>query len=188
VGDLLGTTPPNAGSLIDGVSTKQAIGMTAWVAVDSVDLAQPDRERVVAFAIDQPRVGERFRGSGFEINGWVIGDAVTVRGVRTISEYQVALVYPLDVRRPDVAADYLAQPNAVSSGFSAWAPVDPNEGDWHVTLEAVLENGDAIILAEFRGRTGTETHFAPRGARPVTAPDFVIIGTQRGGTTSCTPI
>ena len=184
MGDLLGTTPPNAGSLIDGVSTKQAIGMTAWVAVDSVDLAQPDRERVVAFAIDQPRVGERFRGSGFEINGWVIGDAVTVRCVRTVSEYQVALVYPLDVRRPDVAADYLAQPNAVSSGFSAWAPVDPNEGDWHVTLEAVLENGDAIILAEFRGRTGTETPFTPYGARPVTTPDFVIIGTQRGGTTS----
>ena len=184
MGDLLGAAPPVARTLIDGVRTHQALGMTAWVTVDSVDLSQPDQERIVAFAIDQPRAGERFRGSGFEINGWVIGNTVSVRCVRTTSVHQDAPVYPLEVRRPDVAADYPAQPRAASSGFSAWAPVDPSEGDWDVTLEAVLENGDAIILAEFRGRTGTKPRLAPRGARAVTAPDFVIIGTQRGGTTS----
>jgi hypothetical protein len=158
--------------------------MVSWVDVDSLDLHQPDRGTVVAFAIDQPRGGERFPGTGFEFNGWVIGGDMPAHGVRATIEGHISRLYPLDVRRADVAASYPAHPHACSSGFSGWAPVDPKQGYWQVTLEAVLANGDAVALAEVRGRTGIEPRIAPPGTRPVTAPDFVIIGTQRGGTTS----
>jgi hypothetical protein len=166
------------------VSVDESLSMASWVDVDSLDLHQSDRGTVVAFAIDQPRGGERFRGTGFEINGWVVGGDAPARGVRATFEGQVSRLYPLDVRRPDVAADYPAHPHAGSSGFSGWMPINPDQGDWQVVLEAILPNGDAVMLAELRGRTRVTPHLAPPGTRPVTSPDFVIIGTQRGGTTS----
>jgi hypothetical protein len=184
MGHLLGAPPSVAGYLIASVSVIESLGMPAWVEVDSFALQVLDPENVVAFAIDQPRTGERSVGAGFEINGWVIGSDAPARGVRTSFEGQLSRLYPLEVRRPDVAANYPAHPHAGSSGFSGWAPVNWNQGDWQVTLETVLANGDAVVLAEFRGRTGIEPRIAPPGTRPVTAPDFVIIGTQRGGTTS----
>jgi hypothetical protein len=158
--------------------------MATWVEIDSIDLHRPDPENVVEFAIDQPRAGERFHGAGFEFYGWVIGSGAPVRTVRATLQDQNTLLYPLGVRRPDVAAAYPAYPLAGSSGFSGWAPVDPNERDWQLTLEAVMANGDADMLAEIRGRTRVEPRLTPPGTRAITAPDFVTIGTQRGGTTS----
>ena len=181
---MLGTAPPFADAFVDRVSDNPSLYMTTWLEVDSVDLHQPDQENIVAFAIDQPRPGERTAGAGFECNGWVIGRPVAVRGVRTIAGGAVGRLYPLDVRRPDVAADYPDHPHAGSSGFSAWAGVDPNQGNWQIALEAVLETGDAVTLAAIRGRTGVEPRLTPPGTRPVMGPDFVIVGTQRGGTTS----
>ncbi|MBW3632375.1 MAG: hypothetical protein KY456_05025, partial [Chloroflexi bacterium] len=153
---MLGTASPVAGSFIDRVSDIPSHESTTWVEVASLDFHQPDAENVVAFAIDQPRSGERSAGAGFEINGWVIGRHLPVRGVRTISRDKVGPLYPLDVRRPDVAADYPDHPHAGSSGFSGWAPVDPKQGDWQIGLEAVLANGCAVALAVFRGRTDVE--------------------------------
>ncbi len=184
MGHLLGTAPSVAGSFFDRVSDVPSRDSTAWVEVESLDLHQPDAETVVAFAIDQPRAGERSTGAGFEINGWVIGRHLAVRGVRTSSQVEAGPLYPLDVRRADVAADYPDHPHAGSSGFSAWAPVDPNQKDWQTVLEAVLANGDTVALAVFQGRTGIEPRRTPPDIRPVTGPDFVIIGAQRGGTTS----
>ena len=158
--------------------------MACRVDVDSFVLHPPDPEIVVAFAIDQPRVGERFHGAGFEINGWVIGSKAPVHTVGATMQGQSALLYPLGVRRPDVAAVYPAHPPAGLSGFSGWVPVDPNRGDWQLTLEAILANRDAVTLAEFRGRAQIEPRLTPPGTRTISAPDFLIIGTQRGGTTS----
>ena len=158
--------------------------MATWVEIDSIDLHRPDPENVVAFAIDQPRAGERFQGAGLEFNGWVIGGDAPVRTVRATSQDQNTLLYALGVRRPDVAAAYPTHPPAGSSGFSGWAPVDPTQRDWQLTLEAVMANGDADMLAEIRGRTQVEPRLTPPGTRAITAPDFVTIGTQRGGTTS----
>ena len=104
--------------------------MTTWVEVESLDFHQPDPEMIAAFAIDQPRVGERFRGAGLEINGWVLGRQAPVQGVRTLIQNEHGRLYPLEVRRPDVAADHPAYPHAGSSGFSMWAPAAPDDGDW----------------------------------------------------------
>lgn len=184
MGHLLGTPPPVAGAHTARVSIDESHSLASWVDVDSLDLHQHHEGTVVAFAIDQPRGGERYRGTGFEINGWVIGGEVPVVGVRATGEGQISRLYQLGVRRPDVAADYPALPHAGSSGFSGWMPINPNHGDWRIALEAVMANNDPVMLAEIRGRTRVESRPTPTGIRSITGPDFVIIGTQRGGTTS----
>jgi hypothetical protein len=180
---LLGTPQAITGARVERVRVNGSPGMACRVHVDSFVLHPPDPE-IVAFAIDQPRAGEQFCGAGFEINGWVIGGKVPVGRVRATMQSQSTLLYPLGVRRPDVAADYPSHPLAGVSGFSGWAPVDPNQGDWQLTLEAILANRDTVMLAEVRGQTRVEPLPTPPGMRTITAPDFLIIGTQRGGTTS----
>ncbi len=184
MGHLLGTASPYARAFITRVSGNCPLHMTSWVEVESLNLHVPSPEYIVAFAIDQPRAGERLVGAGFEINGWVIGRRATVRGVRINTLDEAGRLYPLDVRRPDVAADYPDHPDAGCSGFSAWARINHNEGDWQVALEAVLANGRVVRLAAFGGQTSVEIRHTSPGTRPITGPDFVIIGTQRGGTTS----
>ena len=184
MGHLLGTPSRIAGARTDRVNTNPQPLRTTWVDVDGVDLDQPDPEGIVAFAIDQPHVGERMRGAGLEINGWVIGRGMTVRGIRTSTPGCRGPVYPLDVQRPDVAADYPAHPEAGSSGFSAWAAIDPTIHTWRISVEAILANGNNTLLAEIRGRAAAVPSVADPGSRAITGPDFVIIGAQRGGTTS----
>ena len=55
---------------------------------------------------------------------------------------------------------------------------------WGLTIEAVLADGETVPLAEIRGRSTAEILAIDEQCRPVHGPDFVIIGTQRGGTTS----
>jgi hypothetical protein len=184
MGHLLGAPPRPTGSRSNPVSTGSARGCATWIEVDSLDLRSPDPAAVTAFAIDQPRSGDRSRGLGLEVNGWIIGRDVPIRGVRTSSSRHQCALGPLDVRRPDVAADYPSHPHAGSSGFSTWASIDPSDRDWLITVEAVLANGGSVNVAQIRGRVTEEPFAASPGTRAVAAPDFVIIGTQRGGTTS----
>jgi hypothetical protein len=123
------------------------------------------------------------RGAGFEISGWVIGRHAPVSGVRVIVDDIPADFQSLDVRRPDVASDYAGFPRAESSGFSVWAPIAPRQQSV-LTLEAQLANGQLVTLARFE--VEVQEHLPKRvsGARSVEAPNFVIVGTQRGGTTS----
>jgi hypothetical protein len=65
-----------------------------------------------------------------------------------------------------------------------WAPIDPSDRDWQITVEAALANGESVEIAEIQGRVAQERFVPSPGNRAVAAPDFVIIGTQRGGTTS----
>ena len=183
MGHLLGAPSRAASPRVHRVNAEALLGNTAWVEVDSIELHRPDPERVVAFAIDQPRAGDRLRGSGLEVNGWAIGHHVPVHAVRTLDAGRQGALHSLDVRRPDVAADYPDHPHA-GSGFSAWVSIEPTERDWQITIEAILTNGNAVTLAQFQGRTSVERRVSTRGARSITAPDFVIIGTQRGGTSS----
>jgi hypothetical protein len=53
-----------------------------------------------------------------------------------------------------------------------------------VTLEAQLASGQAIPLARLEVDVKNLAKTQPPGARSIEAPDFVIVGTQRGGTTS----
>lgn len=164
--------------------TEPALVQTSWVEISSLQIQDAPPTAIAAFAIDSPREGDRVLGAGLEINGWAIGRTVPVQSVRTTTNCRRNAHSALDVRRPDVAADYPAFAHASASGFTAWAPIDPAEGKWRVSVEAVLANGDVTTLAWIAGNAGIETRATRDGARQVTAPDFVIIGAQRGGTTS----
>ena len=184
MGHLLGAPSPPRDSRASSVSAGSRHGLTPWVEVDSLELHAPDSAAVTAFAIDQPRPGDRSRGLGLEINGWIIGHGLAVRCVRTSGPHRSSASFSLDIRRPDVAADYPFPPHARSSGFSAWACIDPSDRDWQISVEAVLANGESVDVAHIRGRVAYVPSMPSPGHRAVTAPDFVIIGTQRGGTTS----
>ena len=184
MGHLLGASPRPTGFRANPVSPGSQPGRATWTEVDSLTIHPPDPAHVTAFAIDQPRPGDRSRGLGLEVNGWVIGCDGPIRGVRISSAAQPSALFPLDVRRPDVAADYPDHPHAGTSGFSTWASVDPGERDWHIDVEAVLANGEPVRIAQIRGQVGQVSHVPSPGQRAITAPDFVIIGAQRGGTTS----
>ena len=159
-------------------------GCATWIEVDSLELHSPDPGAVTAFAIDQPRPGDRAAGTGFEINGWVIGWDAPVRGIRTSSSGQQSIVHPLGTRRPDVAVDYPDHPHAGFSGFSAWTLIDPRRRVWQVNVDGILADGGIFGIAQIRGRVTNVPIVPSPGTRVIAAPDFVTIGTQRGGTTS----
>lgn len=139
---------------------------------------------IAGFALDTPRIGERLRGDGFELNGWVIGRHQRVASVRFVDSDGTGRSAPVDISRPDVATDYPAFPAASSSGFSFWAPLLPESTHWHMDLDAVMDDGSLVRLARISGQTGEKPIVIPQGSRLVDSPDFVIIGAQRGGTTS----
>jgi hypothetical protein len=184
MGHLLGAPPRRTGSRADSVRPGSPLASATWTEVDALDLHDPRPVGVTALAIDQPRPGDRSRGLGLEINGWVIGRDAPVRGIWTSSSGQQSPLQPLDVRRPDVAADYPDQAHAGASGFSTWVSLNADERDWQIAVEAVLANGEPVAVARIRGRIAVETCTPSLGNRSVAAPDYVIIGTQRGGTTS----
>jgi hypothetical protein len=181
---MLGAPPRPSSFCANPVSAGSRRGRATWVEVDSLEFHAPDRATITAFAIDQPRPGDRSPGSGLEVNGWVIGQDEPVRGVRTFSSDQHSMAHPLGVRRPDVAADYPDHPHAGSSGFSAWVPINPRGRSWQIDIDAALSDGGRAGLARIRGRVADDAFTARPGNRVVAEPDFVIIGTQRGGTTS----
>jgi len=184
MGHLLGAPPRPSSFRADPVSAGLPRGCATWIEVDSLEFDAPDPRAVTAFAIDQPRPGDRSPGLGIEINGWVIGRDAPVRGIRTSRSVQQSTVHPLGVRRPDVAADYPDYPHAGFSGFSIWVSIDPRGRAWHIDVDSVLADGGTSGIAQIRGRVADGLDVPSPGNRLVTAPDFVIIGTQRGGTTS----
>jgi hypothetical protein len=157
--------------------------LSTWIEVTSVIRLTPDPSTIAAFAIDRPQTGDRLRGAGLEISGWVIGRDAPVSGVRIVIDDTAEDFQPLEERRPDVAADYVDYPDAETSGFSIWAPVALRHHQ-ALTLETRLADGQHVTLASFDIEVQQHPRKHVLGARSVEAPDFVIVGTQRGGTTS----
>jgi hypothetical protein len=180
MGHLLGATPahPEASAVSDPPFR------IVEVEVDTLRLADRPPSGIAAFAIDSPRIGDETYGAGVEINGWVIGRGAPVQGVRTTTGDHRGKLQALTIRRPDVAAAYSTFDHACASGFSTWASIDPGAAEWRIAIEAVLANGTTETLAEFAGKVSTLRRQPGRDAVPVAAPSFVIIGAQRGGTTS----
>jgi hypothetical protein len=141
-------------------------------------------DEIAAFAIDTPRQGDVVPAGGVEINGWAIGRNGPVSSVRAATTQNARRSARLDVVRPDVAADYRTISHAAISGFSFWVPLPPASAKWRLTLTAELEDGQSVDLAAISGRSVARPPSVPGGHRRITAPDFVIIGAQRGGTTS----
>jgi hypothetical protein len=181
MGHLLGATPPGPGP---GVMSQTPF-MVTKAQVTGLQLPERPPPGIAAFAIDGPRVGDSSVGAGIEISGWVIGRDGPIQGVRTVSAGSRSRLYALDVLRPDVAADFPALGHAGLTGFTAWAPAPDDATDWHCTVEAILADGVSEPIAELSATSSiVEQCGHPTDALPFTAPDFVIIGAQRGGTTS----
>jgi hypothetical protein len=143
-----------------------------------------DHPAITAFAIDRPRPGDRIRGRAIDVHGWVLGRGTPVAGVRVARDGQSTYVSRLRIPRPDVAAAHPDIDHAEKSGFWMWIGGDLDQRENRFSLEAVLDNGEAVALAEIEAETETEVRVARPGMRLVEAPDFVILGAQRGGTTS----
>jgi hypothetical protein len=173
------------GHLLGAASANPDAGheLAVWVEVESITRLA-DRGIIAAWAIDTPRPGQRQRGTGLELEGWAIGRDVPVRGIRVSGSGLADVIIPLDVARPDVAADYPAFAHGASSGFSGWVPLHVGPDSFDLVVEAVTGHGVPQPIAIIHGRTGTEPVEPQPGHRIVCAPDFVIIGAQRGGTTS----
>ena len=142
--------------------------------------------RLAGFAIDSPVQGESCPGEGIEINGWVIGrDEPIVRLIASV-DTDSEITADVDVHRPDVHNEYPAFLWASKCGFSFWVPLPHREKNdfWAVELKAVFADGCEVLMARISGRQ-VRTRFAlTPGSRFVSAPDYIILGTQRGGTTS----
>jgi hypothetical protein len=179
MGHLLGAAPTGPHANVTSIPPF----VVTEVEIDSIQSEQPP-PGIAAFAIDSPRDGARSAGEGVEVNGWVVGESAPVQGVRTVCGERASHLYPLDILRPDVAADYPAFRHAAVSGFSAWAPLAASSNG-KCALEAILTTGETVTLARISGSVFRvrRCDWSP-DVVPVTAPDFVIIGAQRGGTTS----
>lgn len=157
----------------------------AVAEVRAVRIPDHSPRGIAAFAIDSPRAPQESFGAGFEVNGWVVGRDAAVQGVRTICGEHASRLYPLDVLRPDVEAAYPEFAYAAVSGFSAWMPIQGDVSASRLTVEAVLANGKRVVLADILATALVAKRCGwSAGSLPVVAPDFVIIGAQRGGTTS----
>lgn len=139
---------------------------------------------LAGFAIDAPERGRSYPGHGIELTGWVIGRNGPVDSIVATVNEEVEVRSPLDIQRPDVWADYPDFSWAPRAGFSFWVPIPGDRTGWSIDLDAVYPDGARIPLAHLNGRNiDTEPQSIP-GARLVSAPDYLILGTQRGGTTS----
>lgn len=144
----------------------------------------PAHPAFLAGALDSPLPGAVSPGRGVEINGWVLPSAGHhIVGVFAVVEGIRGQPQPLLVPRPDVARDYPSA-TAKAAGFSFWCAL-PESSNARIQLVSLLRDGEMIPLLDLH--VAIEDEAAPDSSadtRPVTAPDFVIIGTQRGGTTS----
>lgn len=180
MGHLLGTPPARAHAV--PMSNSNTTTML-WTAVNSLQRESAPLG-VHAYAIDTPTANDHTPGAGVEFNGWVIGQHESLSGVRAVGDFGASCIHQLDVRRPDVAAEYPSLPHAALSGFSFWLPLPDAVVPWRASIEAMFPDGQAVTLAELRGDVVRKQRITKPGLRLVEAPDFVIIGTQRGGTTS----
>ena len=144
----------------------------------------PAHPAILAGALDSPLPGAVSPGRGVEMNGWIlptVGHHVT--GVFTVVEGVRSPLRPLNVSRPDVMRDYPTA-EAATAGFSFWCAL-PGPPSARIQLVSLFSTGDMIPLLDLQVEIEEEAALvALADLRPVTAPDFVIIGTQRGGTTS----
>ena len=162
-----------------------ATGLTARLVTRVVSaIPAPAHDALLAGALDSPLPGSVSPGRGVEINGWVLpaaGDYID--GVFVVIEGVRGPLQPLHVSRRDVTADHPGVPSQ-NVGFSFWCSL-PDSSAARIQIVSKFSSGRLIPLLDLHVEVEEEVVAEPpAGTRVVSAPDFVIIGTQRGGTTS----
>lgn len=180
MGHQLGTssTPANEASVI--AAPRAARTVTRVVSA----MPAPAHPSLLAGALDAPLAGTSSPGRGVEIDGWVIpAEGNQIEGVFTVVEEVRGALQPLSVPRHDVVADHPAAPSP-NVGFSFWCHL-PALASARIQLVGAFSSGDFVPLLDLHVvMEKTATPGVTGDLRSVDAPDFVIIGAQRGGTTS----
>ncbi|MCC6312617.1 MAG: sulfotransferase [Thermomicrobiales bacterium] len=149
----------------------------AIVDVQSIQPAAPEQERILAFAIDAPRLGGR-DVYDIEFAGWVLGRETPATGIEIHVEGTVIRRAPLDQQRIDVSRTYPDTPGSAISGFRTWVSVIGIEPGAALQLRAVLEDGSRVRLG-----TVKFTHQAVQsGFQPSLRP-LMLTTMGRAGTT-----
>ena len=144
----------------------------------------PAHPALLAGALDSPLPGTLTPGLGIEINGWVIpAGGHRIDGVFTVVAGVQGQLQPLHVPRADVARDHPSA-RSINAGFSFWCALT-EASTARVQLVSRFSSGELVPLLDLEiAIEQAATPEATPGLRAVHAPDFVIAGTQRGGTTS----
>lgn len=191
MGDLLGAA--SGGEVNGGGDVADVRSVSAeMIEVSAVRVGSTDQS--LSAAIDGPRPGLPPSGEPLQIDGWVIGREAAPVAVDIEDESGVRWRVPVGNPRPDVAAAYPDVEGASACGFSRSLPWThlPPRSDIH--LWAVLPGERrsrfaTIHLRRLPNATTEPDRPSPRSGavgsgRAIKGPDFVIIGAQRGGTTS----
>lgn len=168
-----------------------------WLAIHDLRDHDVDADPIAAFALDAPTGGASPAADTLDIDGWVLGRSVRPVAIEIADPSGVRWRIGLGRPRPDVAARYPGSPGAAESGFAARIPTSHLGHGAEVRLAAVLPDGRRHPFASIQFPAAdpaaatqdpppsTSAVWPADGAlREVAGPDFVIIGTQRGGTTS----
>jgi hypothetical protein len=180
MGHKLGSAPScaaKASVIVNAVVVRQ---MTHVVSARPA----PAHPALLAGALDAPLPGNVSAGRGVEINGWVIPSSGNqIDGVFAVVEEVQGQLHPLQIHRPDVVQDYPSAATA-NTGFSFWCAV-PELPTARIQLVSRFSSGEVVPLLDLQ--VAVEQEEVPEATpemRAISAPDFVIVGTQRGGTTS----
>lgn len=180
MGHLLGAAPASTHDVLMQPAT--TVRRTRHAA--EIILQSDSRTHLSGFAIDSPRLNVPYPGEGIEVAGWAIGRTGTVSSIQATVNDDFEIDAPLDVKRPDVLADYPAYPWAARAGFSLWIPIPTEAQNWNIELKARFSDGFSVPIASLRGRRFDDQRVPDSRSRLVSSPDYIILGTQRGGTTS----
>lgn len=162
---------------------------TDGIEVATVRLAEFAGGPIAAGALDAPVAGDVLAAEMVVIDGWLIGREEAPVAVEIALADGVVWRAELGRARPDVAAAFPQRAGAATSGFRAELSL-PRQGPLGpLAVRARFAGGDVAPFATIIPCGPDHPMLMPASARdvptrPVTGPDFVIIGAQRGGTTS----
>lgn len=149
----------------------------ALVEIDDIELAPPQPGKILAFALDAPRIGGR-NVYDVEIAGWALGAGQPIKEIEVHQAGVVLRRAPFDQQRPDVARAYPDVPGAGISGFRTWTSVVGLEPETTLQVRAVLEDNTRVRLAAISLRHQP----VQSGFEPVLQP-LMLTTMGRAGTT-----
>ncbi|MGC9524849.1 MAG: sulfotransferase [Limnospira sp.] len=127
--------------------------MTAnnWVEIlEVVRTPASDCETLVDFCVDRPQGESRVNAAEVEMAGWVLGKTAPAIAVEVIRGDRILRTLAVSGPRPDVAAVYPDRPTAGVCGFRGTVNWGEASGEEELTLQAVLRDETAVILATVR--------------------------------------
>ena len=129
----------------------------ALVEIHDVELAPPDRERLLDFGLGSPSPGSPGRTGGtyaLEVRGWVEGKGSELSSVDIYGGLTCMRRIPLEVYGPEPAADP-GEADAARSRFYSPVSTLPLAPNFEFSIEASFRDGTRARMATVRGRRAT---------------------------------